>query len=102
MDGWGVYTWQEHACVAGDLHVCCGCACVVGHGGVMHVRQGVCMANVVGACTVGWARTAGGMCSGTFMPKEMCVKNVSGWYASYWNVFLLGFLSIVVFRFAKF
>ena len=53
-----------------------------------HVKQGVCMAG--GMCVEGGVHGRGRAWY-TRRPRYHEIRSMSGWYASYWNVFLFPF-----------
>ena len=89
----GRHAWRG-VCVAGGMCGVGGCAWWRGmhggggagmHGGGVHGR---------GACMVGW-----GECVACMPPQQILRDTVMwsmrGWYASYWNAFLLSYVFIV-------
>ena len=69
-----------HGCPGGHAWLLWG---VHGYSGGMHgCSGGACMVAAGGACVV----ALGGMCG---IRRDMEIRSMSGWYASYWNAFLL-------------
>ena len=93
--------WGGGACMVarGVCVVARGCAWLPGGGGMCGCR-GTCdcegHAWLPGACMGGHAWLPGGMhgCQGACMGYE--IQSMSGWYASYWNAFLLH-VSVILF-----
>ena len=79
----GGYAWLLGMCVVvGGMHGCRGCVC--GCWGACMVAGGMC------GCWGGMRDCGGGMCG----CQGVCIgydeiRSMSGWYASYWNAFLL-------------